>query len=66
MKPFLANYVQNITHLAINNKHSFIHRNIRHLFNHNWWRVWRCQRGNQNAEIEGQTTQWPKEKGQED
>jgi hypothetical protein len=28
--------------------------------------VCRCQRGNQNPEIEGQTTQWPKEKGQKD
>ena len=28
-------------------------------------RVWRYQRGNQNLYIEeGQTTQWPKEKGQ--
>jgi hypothetical protein len=24
------------------------------------------QRGNQNSQIEGQTTQWPKEKGQQD
>jgi len=30
-------------------------------------RVWRYQRGNQNPYIEeGQTTQWPKEKGQKD
>jgi hypothetical protein len=30
-------------------------------------RVWRCQRGNQNLYIEeGQTTQWLKEKGQND
>ena len=30
-------------------------------------RVWRYQRGNQTAYIEeGQTTQWPKEKGQKD
>ena len=29
-------------------------------------RVWRYQRGNQNPSIEGQTTQWPKEKGQKD
>jgi len=25
-------------------------------------RVWRYQRGNQNSKIEGQTTQWPKDK----
>ena len=30
-------------------------------------RVWRYQKGNQNPYIEeGQTTQWPKEKGQKD
>ena len=29
-------------------------------------RVWRYQRGNQNPKIEGQTTQWPKETGQND
>ena len=29
-------------------------------------RVWRYQRGNQNLSIEGQTTQWQKEKGQKD
>ena len=29
-------------------------------------RVWRYQRGNQNPKIEGQTTQWPKEKEQRD
>ena len=28
-------------------------------------RVWRYQRGNQNLHIEEQTTQWPKEKGQQ-
>ena len=28
--------------------------------------VWRYQRGNQNPYIEGQTTQWPKEKVQKD
>ena len=27
-------------------------------------RIWRYQRGNQNPYIEGQTTQWTKEKGQ--
>ena len=26
-------------------------------------RIWRYQRGNQNSYIEGQTIQWPKEKG---
>ena len=29
-------------------------------------RVWRYQRGNQNPDIEEQTTQWPKERGQND
>jgi len=29
-------------------------------------RIWRYQRGNRNPYIEGQTTQWPKEKGQKD
>jgi len=29
-------------------------------------RVWRYQRCNHNPYIEGQTTQWPKEKGQKD
>ena len=29
-------------------------------------RVWRYQRGNQNPYREGQTPQWPKEKGQKD
>ena len=29
-------------------------------------RVWRYQRGNQNPQIEGQTTQWPEENGQKD
>jgi hypothetical protein len=35
----------------------------------NWFylsSVWRYQRGNQNPEIDEQTTQWPNEKGQKD